>query len=136
MGWGGGYGKGGGGMDMMSMMWDMMSWGGGGWGKGKGKGKGKYSDNQAKRTPPPRKVFVGGLPVLGKNNMDFALNKKLKEHCNQAGVCTYAEIGFSGTGTACFKTDEEATAAVDILNGTEFEGNVLQVSAWVKKNKQ
>eukprot|EP00929_Paragymnodinium_shiwhaense_P043083 TRINITY_DN221_c0_g1_i3.p1 TRINITY_DN221_c0_g1~~TRINITY_DN221_c0_g1_i3.p1 ORF type:complete len:139 (-),score=58.42 TRINITY_DN221_c0_g1_i3:78-494(-) len=135
MGWGGdGKGKGGGKMDMMFQMMQMMM--GGGKGKGKGKGKGSHwlsqSDNFAKRTPPPKKVFVGGLPVLGQD-MSYELNKKLKEHCNQAGTCTYAEIGRKGTGVACFKSDEEAATAVAVLNGSVFEGSVLEISAWVKK---
>eukprot|EP00929_Paragymnodinium_shiwhaense_P043082 TRINITY_DN221_c0_g1_i2.p2 TRINITY_DN221_c0_g1~~TRINITY_DN221_c0_g1_i2.p2 ORF type:complete len:138 (-),score=64.63 TRINITY_DN221_c0_g1_i2:271-684(-) len=134
MGWGGdGKGKGGGKMDMMFQMMQMMM--GGGKGKGKGKGKGSWlsmHENPAKRTPPPRKVFVGGLPVLGQD-MSLELNKKLKEHCAQAGICVYAEIGRKGTGVACFKTDTEAAAAVEVLNGSVFEGSVLEVSAWSKK---
>eukprot|EP00929_Paragymnodinium_shiwhaense_P043081 TRINITY_DN221_c0_g1_i1.p2 TRINITY_DN221_c0_g1~~TRINITY_DN221_c0_g1_i1.p2 ORF type:complete len:139 (-),score=57.63 TRINITY_DN221_c0_g1_i1:271-687(-) len=129
-----GKGKGGGKMDMMFQMMNMMM------GKGYGKGKGGFGkggwlsmhENPAKRTPPPRKVFVGGLPVLGQD-MSTELNKKLKEHCTQAGACTYAEIGRKGTGVACFKTDTEAAAAVEVLNGSVFEGSVLEVSAWSKK---
>merc|ERR1719377_463276 len=100
---------------------------------GKGKGKGKWSDNQAKRAPPPKKVFVGGLPELGSEGLSDELNKKLQEHCNQAGKCTYAEIGRKGTGTAVFQKEEEAAAAVTMLNGSVFDANhVLVVAAWGK----
>eukprot|EP00929_Paragymnodinium_shiwhaense_P026858 TRINITY_DN15877_c0_g1_i1.p1 TRINITY_DN15877_c0_g1~~TRINITY_DN15877_c0_g1_i1.p1 ORF type:complete len:167 (-),score=49.60 TRINITY_DN15877_c0_g1_i1:258-692(-) len=141
MGWGG-EGKGGkGGKGKMDMMWQMMEmmWGGGGGGKGKGGGKfGKGShwlsqhENFAKRCPPPKKVFIGGLPVLGQD-MSHDLNKRLKEHCNQAGTCTYAEIGRKGTGVACFQSDEDAATAVTLLSGSVFEGSVLEVNPWVKK---
>merc|ERR1719343_1549268 len=104
---------------------------------GKGKGKGKYSDNQAKRAPPSKKVFVGGLPELGSEGLSTELNKKLREHFNQAGSCTYAEIGRKGTGTAVFKTDEEALTATTMLNGSVFDGNhVLVVSSWGKKPEE
>merc|ERR1719321_1370474 len=115
----------------MMMMMSMMG--------GKGKGKGKWSDNQAKRARPSQKVFIGGLPERGSENLSTELNKKLQEHCNQAGKCTYAEIGRKGSGVACFSTDAEAETAVAMLNGSAFEGNVLEVSAWggnYKKNSE
>merc|ERR1719428_2478385 len=102
-------------------------------GGGKGGGKGRPSNNPAVKVPPPRKVFIGGLPELGSEGLSTELNKKLKEHCTQAGECSYAEVGRKGTGVACFKTDEEASTAVAMLNGSVFEGNVLQVNAWEKK---
>merc|ERR1719337_346764 len=104
-------------------------------GKG-GKGKGKWSDNQAKRAHPSKKVFVGGLPELGSEGLSTELNKKLQEHFNQAGTCTYAEIGRKGTGTAVFKTDEEALTATTMLNGSVFDGNVLVVSGWGKPKEE
>merc|ERR1712232_610074 len=114
-------------------MFQMMQMGMGMMGKGKGKGKDK---NPAKRFPPSKKVFIGGLPVLGKEGLSNDLNKKLKEHCGQAGKCNYAEIGMKGTGVACFQTDEEATTAVAMLNGSVFEGNVLQVDVWTRKEPE
>merc|ERR1712232_285260 len=117
-------GKGGAwGFDPWAMMMSMMG----------GKGKGKWSDNAAKRAPPSKKVFVGGLPELGSAGLSKDLNKKLKEHFDKAGTCTYAEIGRKGTGTAVFKTEEEAKTAVTLLNGSVFDGNhVLVVSGWGK----
>jgi len=121
-------GKGKGGDDWMWQMMSMMMGGG----KGKG-GKLAFSNNPAKRVPPPRKVFIGGFPELGSENLSTELNKKLQEHCNQAGKCTYAEVGRKGSGVACFSTDAEAETAVAMLNGSVFEGNVLEVGAWAKK---
>merc|ERR1719409_806327 len=107
-------------------------------GKGKGKGFGKggnWGNNPAKRVPPAKKVYVGGLPELGQN-MSHELNKKLKEHCEQAGKCTYAEIGRKGTGVACFSTEEEALTAITMLNGSVFEGNILEVDTWTRKEPE
>eukprot|EP00929_Paragymnodinium_shiwhaense_P096796 TRINITY_DN584_c0_g1_i1.p1 TRINITY_DN584_c0_g1~~TRINITY_DN584_c0_g1_i1.p1 ORF type:complete len:161 (-),score=55.87 TRINITY_DN584_c0_g1_i1:133-615(-) len=129
-GWGGGKGGGwgggkGGGWDAWDMFGGMFG------GKGKG-GKGK-SDNIAVNTPKSKKVFIGGLPTLGKEGMNKDINMKLKEHFKQAGTCFYAEVGKNGTGSACFKLESETTQAVDLLNGSVFEGSVLEVKAWGQK---
>merc|ERR1719453_2657344 len=107
----------------------MMMMGGG---KGKG-GKLAFSNNPAKRVPPPRKVFIGGFPELGSENLSTELNKKLQEHCNQAGKCTYAEVGRKGSGVACFSTDAEAETAVAMLNGAAAsEATPLRVTLWLE----
>ncbi|CAK9020073.1 Protein disulfide-isomerase [Durusdinium trenchii] len=78
-----------------------------------------------------RKVWVGGLPA---NQMSKEINMKLKEHMSTAGVtCLYAEIGKSGSGGAAFKSNSEAMTAAAALNGSEFEGVMLQVDMWGKK---
>mmetsp|Transcript_95439 Transcript_95439/g.116854 ORF Transcript_95439/g.116854 Transcript_95439/m.116854 type:complete len:193 (+) Transcript_95439:44-622(+) len=78
-----------------------------------------------------RKVFVGGMPP---NNTSKEVNMKLKEHMSTAGVpCLYAEIGKSGTGGAAFKSNSEAMTAVAALNGSNFEGSILQVDMWGRK---
>merc|ERR550537_250864 len=103
-------------------------------GKGKGKSKCNWSDNQAKRAPVSKKVFVGGLPELGSKGLSTELNKKLKEHFSQCGMCLYAEIGRKGTGTAVFKLSSEASAAVSTLNGSVFDDKyTLEVKAWEKQ---
>ena len=62
------------------------------------------------------------------------LNMKLKEHMSTAGaVCLYAEIGKSGTGGAAFKSNGEAMSAAAALNGSNFDGSMLQVDMWGKK---
>eukprot|EP00929_Paragymnodinium_shiwhaense_P072898 TRINITY_DN369_c7_g1_i1.p1 TRINITY_DN369_c7_g1~~TRINITY_DN369_c7_g1_i1.p1 ORF type:complete len:150 (+),score=49.62 TRINITY_DN369_c7_g1_i1:76-525(+) len=102
-----------------------------GWSMMGGKGKGK--DNIAKQTRPSEKVFIGGLPELGSEGLSVELNKKLREHCNQAGKCKYAECGRKGTGVACFTNREDAANAVTVLNGSVFDGNhVLEVKSWGK----
>ena len=49
------------------------------------------------------------------------------------GTCLYAEVGKSGTGGAAFKSPEEVAAAIASLNGSSFEGVMLQVDVWTKK---
>merc|ERR1712107_961500 len=97
----------------------------GGGGKGKGKGK-KFS------TSPFKKIWIGGLPE--QEQIDRELNKALQEHCKQAGECINVLIGKNGTGAAAFKTEEEAQGAIAILNGTEFQGHILEVDVWTKSD--
>eukprot|EP00931_Biecheleriopsis_adriatica_P108333 TRINITY_DN82642_c0_g1_i1.p1 TRINITY_DN82642_c0_g1~~TRINITY_DN82642_c0_g1_i1.p1 ORF type:complete len:124 (+),score=43.21 TRINITY_DN82642_c0_g1_i1:63-434(+) len=122
MGWGGdgkgwgGYGGGyGWGMPMMPPPFMMM--------KGKGKGGLRSFSNETK-------VWIGGLPA---NSTSTDLNKALKAHMDAAGRCLFAEIGKSGTGGAAFKTKEEQQKAIETLNGSNFQGNVIQVDVWTKK---
>ena len=120
MGWGS-NGKGGKGW---SPVWQPMFMNS--WGKGMGKGKG----TGLRSFPNDKKVWIGGLPA---NSTSVDLNKKLKEHMSQAGACLYAEVGKSGMGGAAFKTAEEKNQAIAMLNGSVFEGHMLQVDVWTKK---
>eukprot|EP00931_Biecheleriopsis_adriatica_P063794 TRINITY_DN3869_c0_g2_i1.p1 TRINITY_DN3869_c0_g2~~TRINITY_DN3869_c0_g2_i1.p1 ORF type:complete len:191 (+),score=68.52 TRINITY_DN3869_c0_g2_i1:62-634(+) len=129
--WGGGKGKdswGGGGGGKGYGKWSGDGGSGGGWspyggGKGmmdwmkgmmKGMGKGKDGLLSFKNDI---KVFIGGLPQTPAPDKD--LNKRLKEHMSQGG--------------AAFKTQEEVQKAVALLNGSNFEGNVLVVAPWGQK---
>eukprot|EP00928_Gymnodinium_smaydae_P063434 TRINITY_DN46_c1_g1_i2.p2 TRINITY_DN46_c1_g1~~TRINITY_DN46_c1_g1_i2.p2 ORF type:complete len:129 (-),score=50.87 TRINITY_DN46_c1_g1_i2:55-441(-) len=127
MGWGGnGKGKGwGGGGDLMGAVLQMIM---GTAGKGKGKGKGK---SFVKSVHSSKKVWIGGFAVGTKGTKD--LNKELQQHMSQAGKCTYAEISEKGSAVASFQTQDEASNAIAMLNGTRFKGTVLQVDAWTKK---
>lgn len=109
----------------------MQSWSKGGKdtkGKGKdGKGKGKKG---MRAIDPKHKVWVGGLPA--QEAADKELNDRLVEHFKQAGNCKAVSIGLKGQGAAGFTSEEEAAAAVAMLNGSEFEGHVLEVDEWTK----
>ena len=128
MGWGGdgkGYGKSWGGGWGMNPMMMMGPYGMKGMGKGKGKGDGLRGFGN------DTKVWIGGLPA---NATSTDLNKALKAHMEQAGgKCLYAEVGKSGIGGAAFKTQEEQTQAIAMLNGSNFQGNIIQVDVWTKK---
>mmetsp|Transcript_55832 Transcript_55832/g.104972 ORF Transcript_55832/g.104972 Transcript_55832/m.104972 type:complete len:136 (-) Transcript_55832:83-490(-) len=135
MGWGG-KGK----------SWGKDSWGGGGWGspmsmfmpmmemfsKGKGKGKPK---NRLGTFKTETKVWLGGIPETMKYDKPSEEgHKKLKEHLSQAGKCNFVSVS-KGQGGAAFSTAEEATAAIAMLNGSTFEGAVIEVDVWTKKEK-
>merc|ERR1712139_467450 len=102
-----------------------------GFGKDKGKGKGK--DKGKGESRPEYMVWIGNLP----KEVGW---KELKEHFDQAGTTTWVE-NFSqknkgkskGSGTVAFKTAQEATAAVSMLNGSVLGGAMIQVDEWVKR---
>ena len=54
----------------------------------------------------------------------------------QAGECKWAEISKKGTGVACFKSPEEAQKAIMTMNGSFFNGVVIQVDAWTKPEQE
>merc|ERR1719235_824221 len=131
MGWGGkgkGGGWGGGGK----------SWGGGwsspqqSWGKGKGFGKGKGGGKGKYKCKPDQKVWIGGLPEQESRDVD--LNKALQEHMKQAGDCKFVSIGRGGSGSAAFGSAEDAASAIATLNGSTFQGHVIEVDVWTKKD--
>jgi len=119
-GWGGGWSS-------PAQSWGKGSWGGGfggGWGKGKGKGK--------RRTDPEKTVWIGGLP---ENEASKERNMELLEHMKQAGDCKFVSIGRTGQGSAKFTSAEEVATAIATLNGSTFQGHVIEVDVWTKKEE-
>eukprot|EP00441_Pelagodinium_beii_P026115 CAMPEP_0197656274 /NCGR_PEP_ID=MMETSP1338-20131121/41114_1 /TAXON_ID=43686 ORGANISM="Pelagodinium beii, Strain RCC1491" /NCGR_SAMPLE_ID=MMETSP1338 /ASSEMBLY_ACC=CAM_ASM_000754 /LENGTH=120 /DNA_ID=CAMNT_0043232201 /DNA_START=64 /DNA_END=426 /DNA_ORIENTATION=+ len=118
MGWGGGWGgKGGWGSPWQPMFMKK------GWGKGGNRGQTKVD--------PSLKVWVGNLPT----GVDW---KTLETHMNQAGKTKWVESfkgKGEGTGTVVYSTAEEATNAVTMLNGSQINGQAIQVDVWVKQEK-
>eukprot|EP00425_Heterocapsa_triquetra_P031213 CAMPEP_0195111710 /NCGR_PEP_ID=MMETSP0448-20130528/96886_1 /TAXON_ID=66468 /ORGANISM="Heterocapsa triquestra, Strain CCMP 448" /LENGTH=55 /DNA_ID=CAMNT_0040148509 /DNA_START=1 /DNA_END=168 /DNA_ORIENTATION=+ len=51
----------------------------------------------------------------------------------QAGNCKFVKIGRGGSGSAVFGSAEEVQKAVLLLNGSTFQGSVLEVDVWTKK---
>eukprot|EP00930_Biecheleria_cincta_P045631 TRINITY_DN3144_c0_g1_i1.p1 TRINITY_DN3144_c0_g1~~TRINITY_DN3144_c0_g1_i1.p1 ORF type:complete len:193 (-),score=53.06 TRINITY_DN3144_c0_g1_i1:165-683(-) len=96
---------------------------GGGFGDGFGKGKGK------RKTNPETTAWIGGLP---ENDASVERNKAMLEHMKQAGNCKFVKIGKSGCGSAGFTSAEEVQAAIDTLNGSDFQGYTIQVDYWTK----
>eukprot|EP00441_Pelagodinium_beii_P022629 CAMPEP_0197660592 /NCGR_PEP_ID=MMETSP1338-20131121/50939_1 /TAXON_ID=43686 ORGANISM="Pelagodinium beii, Strain RCC1491" /NCGR_SAMPLE_ID=MMETSP1338 /ASSEMBLY_ACC=CAM_ASM_000754 /LENGTH=153 /DNA_ID=CAMNT_0043237971 /DNA_START=103 /DNA_END=564 /DNA_ORIENTATION=- len=132
---GGGKGKGGGGWGggggvqnfQMKQMMQMMQMMQGGKGKGRSGGGLKSFDGKLR-------VWIGGLPQKGEP--DDALNKQLKEHMGSSGLkCTYAQVGKNGMGGAVFGSEAEAEQAIATMNGTIFEGAIIQVDKLTKGNK-
>merc|ERR1719464_682653 len=98
--------------------------------KGKAKGKGKGKGRGWKRPNPEKTAWIGGLPP---DATSVELNKALVEHMKQAGECKYVNIGKSGTGCAVFDSAEEVQVAIRMLNGSAFQGSILEVDVWTKK---
>jgi len=114
----GGFGKGGG----------KGKGGGGGWSKGKGGGKG--GGKKTKGNNPVKTLWVGNI-AAGTTYQD------LKAHCDQAGECKWAEVYSNkgkGTGALGYGSQEEALAALPMLNGSNLNGKAIQVDTWEKQN--
>ena len=103
------------------------------WGFGKGKGFGKDKGKGKYTCSPDKKVWVGGLtaPEPGASR-DF--NKGLQEHLKQAGDCKHVSIGKSGSGGAAFATAEEALNCIATLNGSVYNGMVIEIDTWTLKD--
>merc|ERR1712064_142453 len=99
--------------------------------KGKGKGKGWGRSDPLKKYKAEQKVWVGGLP----EGLDGKF-KDLQEHFNAAGKTKWVEV-FTKSKTACvvYEKPEEATTAIATLNGSTYQGAVLQVDVWTQKEK-
>merc|ERR1719316_286278 len=97
----------------------------------KGKGKGKGWGGGLSDFPSERKVWVGGIP----EGVTF---KELQAHFSSIGACKFATVmkgKAAGTGGVAFATAEEATTAVQMLNGSMLGGAQIQVDVWTKKPK-
>lgn len=102
-------------------------------GKGNGRGKGndsKFMDKLGK-IEADRKVWVGGLAK-------GVTWKELEKHFEESGATKpkVTEIMSKGKGCCAFKTAEEAQAAIAAVNGSELDGEVLEVDVWTQKEKK
>merc|ERR1740121_2876448 len=93
-------------------------------GKGKGRGGGLSS------FPPEKKVWIGGLPEEG---VTF---EQLKEHFPGSKFALVMKGKGAGTGGVAFETAEEATAAIQSLNGSVLAGATIEVDVWTKKPEE
>merc|ERR1712039_920079 len=75
-----------------------------------------------------RKVWIGGLP----NGLTW---KELEKHFHEniGTKPSISEILPKGQGVCAFKTEEEATAAIAAMNGTELKGKTIEVDVWTQK---
>lgn len=101
------------------------------WMWAKGKGKGKSDGHMMLRVDPTYKVWLGDLP-------DGVSWKDLQTHMNEAGKTTWVEVFTGtgkGTGAVVYATPEEATNAIEKLNGSEIMGQAIIVDVWSKQAK-
>jgi len=131
--WGKGWGKGD--MDpwaMMQMMYSMGKGGGKGGGMGYGMGKGKWGGQGSSGLssfPADKKVWVGGLP----EDTTFG---ELQTHFGGSGTAKFATVmkgKGAGTGGVAFASAEDATKAIETLNGSSLKGCSIVVDVWTKK---
>merc|ERR1712183_858968 len=92
-----------------------------------GKGKGKGKKNRLSTFDIKRRVWLGSIPEsMQYDKPGEEGHTKLKEHLNQAGKCQYLSVS-KGQGGAAYATEEEAKNAIATLNGSTFEGAVIEV---------
>jgi len=98
---------------------------------GKGKGKGKGKGRRPSKLDPAKTLWVGNIP-------EGIKYPDLKAHCDQAGVCKWAEVyegKGKGTGALGYASAEEAAAALPQLNGSLLNGHAIEVDVWEKGSK-
>jgi len=97
--------------------------------KGKGKGKGKSegrSDLKLGVEAAAKTLWVSNVAI----GLTF---KDLKVHCDQAGPSKWAELftgAGKGTGAIAYGSEEEAEAALIMLNGSLLNNQALQFELW------
>ena len=92
-----------------------------GWGKGFGKGgKGKRNNIHGAKT-----VWIGGIA-------EGTQYKELLELGQTVGGAKWAEV-WKGTGAIGFGTEEEAAAAIPLLNGQVLGTSTIQADKWGTK---
>eukprot|EP00404_Azadinium_spinosum_P023013 CAMPEP_0180614616 /NCGR_PEP_ID=MMETSP1037_2-20121125/31507_1 /TAXON_ID=632150 /ORGANISM="Azadinium spinosum, Strain 3D9" /LENGTH=162 /DNA_ID=CAMNT_0022634331 /DNA_START=33 /DNA_END=521 /DNA_ORIENTATION=+ len=92
-----------------------------------GKGKGKSKDKKGsikEQFGVSQKIWLGNLPG-GLTNDD------LKAHFEDLVGLEPKMVSIRGvTGVAAFGSDEEASLAIEALNGSELGGQAIEVDAW------
>merc|ERR1712203_781592 len=95
-----------------------------GFANGKGGGKGRSGLSSF---PPEKKVWIGGLA----EEVTF---KELKDHFPNSKFAAVMKGKGVGTGGVAFATAEEATAAIESLNGSTLAGSTIEVDVWTKRS--
>merc|ERR1719203_2135262 len=108
---------------MMPMFQQMKGGGkGGDWGyKGGGRAHFKILDKNRDAT-----VWLGGIPE-GVTYQEVQENFKQAGNCKKVVFTSKANSEKSGTGFAWFETADEAKEAIKMFNGSEINGNKLEV---------
>mmetsp|Transcript_14065 Transcript_14065/g.38466 ORF Transcript_14065/g.38466 Transcript_14065/m.38466 type:complete len:229 (+) Transcript_14065:67-753(+) len=70
-------------------------------------------------------VWIGDLPA----NTNF---RQLQEHMGQAGECKHVQTLQNGTAFALYASPDQAKTAIEILNGSVFNGSVIVVDTYNK----
>jgi len=133
---GGGGGRFGGGVVMQALKRAAGGGGAGQWmfvpsGGGQGqKSNSKYMDKLDK-IDVEKKVWVGGL---SKDTTWKTLEKHFLETCGTKPKIS--EILPKGKACLAFKDADEATTAIEAVNGTDLDEKTIQVDVWTQKEKK
>merc|ERR1712013_646033 len=99
-------------------------------GKGGGKGKfgkgGRGGGGGLSSFPAEKKVWIDKIP----ESVTF---RELQAHFPGCKFATVMKGKAAGTGGVAFATAEEATAAIETLNGSDLAGSSIVVDVWTKK---
>merc|ERR1719253_1788377 len=93
---------------------------------GKGKGKG-WGGGGLRSFPAEKKIWIGGIPEEG---VTF---KELQAHFPGSKFAAVMKGKGAGQGGVAYATPEEATAAIQTLNGSVLAGATIQVDVWTRK---
>jgi RNA recognition motif-containing protein len=99
--------------------------------KGKGKGAVDKTKEKLRKFDAKNKVWVGGMS----NTTTW---KKLEKHFKETADLKPAVVDVNekkGTGVVCFKDEDDVSTAVAVLNGSELDGNTIEVDVWTKMEK-
>jgi len=101
--------------------------------KGKAGKAGKKDDKlklKIKAVDHALKLWVGGMSKT-------TTWKELKTHFVDLGCEVHlCDLGKPGNGVVTFKTEDEATSALGIVNGTELGGQTIEVDVWTKPERK
>jgi len=97
-------------------------------GKGVGKTISKYAE-KLKATDASLKVWIGGL---SEKTTWKALEKHFEAAVEKPAI---TEIMGKGSAVLAYKTVDQVSEAVASLDGSELDGNSIQVDVWVEKPK-
>jgi RNA recognition motif-containing protein len=96
-------------------------------GKGKGASKSPKMDKLGKMDAAV-KVWVGGLA-------ETTTWKKLEKHFEDVVKAKLTEIMGKGRACVAFASEDDAQTCIGAFNGTELDGNVIEVDVWTQKEK-
>jgi len=108
-----------------------------GFGKSFGKATGKRVETSNKfmdklgKIDADKKVWIGGL---SKDTTWKKLEKHFAETCGTKPNIT--ELLPKGRGCCAFKNEDEASAAIAAVNGSDLNGKTIEVDVWTEKEKK
>lgn len=92
--------------------------------------KSKWTKNEGAKVDAALKVWVGGLS-------EKTTGANLKKHFTDSGCAAdLAETMKKGTASVTFKTAEDAVNAIATMNGTELDGQTIEVDVWTQSEKK